>query len=62
VPQPKPKVELDLNKLGFSSTNEMEGNLAAKVLEKVEDLKYYQQDAKQNFMKEMPLSLKIERF
>ena len=38
--QPKPKVELDLTKM-FSSANDMKGSLGAKVLEKVEDLKFY---------------------
>jgi hypothetical protein len=39
--QPKPKVELDLTTMRLSCSNEIEGHLHAKMLEKVEDLKFY---------------------
>ena len=42
--------------------NALKDKIREKFMEKVTDFQFYKDDAKNNFMKEIPLSIKIERF
>ena len=61
APQPSVQNRGDIS-ASKNQINSLGQRIGEKLLAKVDELKFYQEDAKANFMQEMPLSLKIERY